>query len=92
MYEYSDPKRESEPHALPNVEVFNTFYAICGCGAELWSDALLTAVECPECGDWHRTSADGYYYAFGLPGCLWDGEPIGPFDTYDEALAAARGE
>ena len=32
----------------------------------------------------------GYYFAFGFPGCLWDSEPEGPFDTYAEALNAAR--
>jgi hypothetical protein len=32
----------------------------------------------------------GWYYAFGFPGCLWDGEPIGPFNSEAEALAAAR--
>lgn len=32
----------------------------------------------------------GWYYAHGFPGCLWDSEPVGPFDTEDEALQAAR--
>jgi hypothetical protein len=32
----------------------------------------------------------GWYFAFGFPGCLWDGEPMGPFKTYESALASAR--
>jgi hypothetical protein len=28
---------------------------------------------------------DGWYYGFCQPGCLFDSEPIGPFDTEDEA-------
>ena len=35
---------------------------------------------------------NGWYYAFGFPGCLWDSDPVGPFDTEAEALADARGE
>lgn len=32
----------------------------------------------------------GYYWAPGLPGCLWDGEPVGPFETEADAIADAR--
>lgn len=32
----------------------------------------------------------GWYFAFGFPGCLWDGEPSGPYASEAEALAAAR--
>jgi len=32
----------------------------------------------------------GWYYAFGFPGCLWDGEPMGPFASEAEALEDAR--
>lgn len=35
-------------------------------------------------------SEPGYYYAFGQPGCLFDGNPIGPFNTeleeYNDAV------
>ena len=64
-YEYSDPRREEAPHALPDVEVF-------------W--------EKQEC------EPGGFYYAFGFPGCLWDSDPIGPFPTYEAALAEAQEE
>ena len=65
-YIYSDPTRETLPHALPNVEVFYS--------AGEGEDGDLT----------------GWFYAFGFPGCMWDGEPMGPFDTREEAIAAAR--
>ena len=32
----------------------------------------------------------GWYWWYCLPGCLPDTEPIGPFDSEDEALADAR--
>lgn len=32
----------------------------------------------------------GWYYWFCLPGCLPDGEAIGPFATEEEALEHAR--
>lgn len=32
----------------------------------------------------------GFYYWFCLPGCMPDSEPDGPYDTEEEALAAAR--
>ena len=37
--------------------------------------------------DWK--AGQGYYWVAGLPGCLWDGTPEGPFETYEEALNAA---
>lgn len=33
---------------------------------------------------------DGWYFAFGFPGCLHDSEPWGPYATEEEALSAAR--
>lgn len=32
----------------------------------------------------------GWFYAFGQPGCLYDGEPVGPFTTAKTAYEAAR--
>jgi hypothetical protein len=34
----------------------------------------------------------GWYWASGQPGCLWDGEPTGPFNTEAEALEDAEGD
>ena len=75
-YEYSDPSREALDHALPDVEVF-----------QHPQDYQLGAVEDPH-GTEHVIF--GFYWAAGFPGCLWDSDPVGPFDTYAEALADAR--
>lgn len=69
-YHYSDPSRETEPNALPDVEVFEA-----------------THTECPERRAGHR-----FFYVFGSPGYLWNSNPVGPFETEAQALAAARGE
>ncbi len=34
--------------------------------------------------------AKGFYYGYGSPGCLPDSGLFGPYDTEQEALAAAR--
>jgi hypothetical protein len=75
-YYYVDPQRESEPHALPDVEVFFLEYnQLAVQGAK-----VLVASQ-------HER---GWFYAYGFPGCLWDSEPVGPFDTEAKALKAAR--
>ncbi len=75
MY-YSDAARESEPTALPNVEVFYVSNQ-----SELFDRDDTGAQPCPEVG---------YYYWYCFPGCLPDSEPFGPFETEDEALQDAR--
>lgn len=72
---YSDPSRESDPHALPNIE---TFY---------WSPADAREQAERASGD---MTEPGWYYWYCLPGCLPDSDPIGPFDTEQEALDDAR--
>lgn len=100
-YEYSDPKRESDPHALPDVEVFGPeAWSECpSCGATILADTWYSG-GCSTCGaadnDFHGQHSEphcvtsGYGYAFGSPGCGWDSDPVGPFESYDAALAAAR--
>lgn len=84
---YSNPTRESDPHALPDIE---TFYV----SKRDWSS-------CPICDLANRglgaaedfaqhTEHVGWYWWPCSPGCLPDGDPNGPYDTEDEALADAR--
>lgn len=40
----------------------------------------------PQDGEW----PDGWYWAPGFPGCLWDADPTGPFDTIEEAFKDAN--
>ena len=81
-YIYSNPERETLPHALPNVEVF---YADSEQVAE-WNRAEDADYEAGARGRY----GVGYYYAFGFQGCAWDSEPMGPFDTMQEAIDDAR--
>jgi len=72
---YSDESRENSPYALPDVEVF---YATEG-----------------ELSDFANTDDDevfpaGWYWWTCFPGCLPDSDPIGPFESEEEALADAR--
>ena len=75
---YSNPSRENDPHALPDVEVF---YARAG---ELGLSTDADPYAEPEANE------AGWYYWFYFPGCLPDGDPIGPFSTRDEAIADAQ--
>lgn len=72
---YSDPTREDEPTALPDVEVW---YAEEG---EL-NEWFETDDEDP--------SPAGWYWWSCFPGCLPDGAPIGPFETESAALSDAQ--
>ena len=64
---YSIPSRESDPHSLPDVEVFHNSH-------------------------FGYTWDDGWYYWYCLPGCLPDGDPIGPFDSEEKAIEDAQSE
>lgn len=87
---YSNPKRARDPHALPDVETFEAVEATCrDCGTTFPADA---ETPCPECGrvTLKRYDGLGWYWWACSPGCLPDGEPVGPFATEAEALADAR--
>jgi hypothetical protein len=80
---YSDPRREHDPHALPDVEIWYHDVSETGSG------------DCFAAGTWSSNLDDGpapsgWYYWSCMPGCLPDGEPVGPFDTEDAALADAQ--
>ena len=89
MQVYSDPSRESDEHALPDVEVFYHEHAkreLCalnaGHKAELYGECIVD--DEGDCG------GSGWYYWYCFPGCLPDSDPIGPFATADEARTAAQ--
>ena len=79
MQAYSDPSRAGDPHALPDVEVFY-HDAKDNAPGTVWEleDEPGTFIE------------DGWYYWPCFPGCLPDGEPVGPFASKQEALNAAQ--
>jgi len=78
MQIYSDPTRESDPHALPDVEVFEVDYGLNG-------DALPEAAR-----KLPGSKTIGWYWWSCFPGCLPDGDPNGPFATEAEAIADAQ--
>jgi hypothetical protein len=87
---YSDPNRESDPYALPDLEVFHNAFQQCTmCGA-LNLRTLGDWDTCPECGDDTFETGKSWFWWSCLPGCLPDSEPFGPFATEAEALADAR--
>ena len=77
---YSDPRREDEPFALPDIE---TFYV---------DDADVERMEQADekYDDDHGIHETGWYWWFCFPGCLPDGGPNGPFAAEEDALADAR--
>lgn len=75
---YSDPARERETFALPDVEVFYRTEA--ENAADGWKD-----------GDGETMKA-GWYWWSCFPGCMPDSDPFGPYKTEKEALNSARYE
>ena len=99
---YSDPSRETDPHALPDIEVFQLTAEE---AVELLDEDTLYQYrkDFPLAGFNSRDRqamldaiidnegvAGGWYWQACFPGCLPDSEPVGPFDSYAEAWADAR--
>lgn len=82
MQAYSDPSRESDPYALPDVEVFYVMRGASGQG--YIGEMILDDRKVDE------PLQQGWYYWSCFPGCLPDSDPVGPFDTEADALADAQ--
>tara|TARA_R100001530_G_scaffold91496_5_gene63556 strand:+ start:3135 stop:3389 length:255 start_codon:yes stop_codon:yes gene_type:complete len=76
---YSDSSRETDPNALPDVEVFSV--------SELEVNYNLQNLDH---ADEHTITKAGWYWWSCFPGCLPDGEAFGPFSTEAEAIADAQ--
>ena len=100
---YSNPKRENDPHALPDLEVWQdeVWQVECRCGEyEIPEPVCLSDVECPSCerkplsvggiSDANGKPKRGWFYWFCFPGCMPDSDMHGPFESQAEALADAR--
>ena len=77
--QYFDPKRESDPYALPDCEVFH----LDDIDQPIAGNRVMIDV------DGNPLPAGWYWWAC-FPGCLPDSDPFGPFETEAEALADAR--
>jgi len=91
-YFYLDASREGDPDALTDVEVFGPeAYGECDeCTSGAMYNPDCTDCDCCRDGRIQQTDDIGYFYAYGSPGCLWESDPVGPFDSEAEALKAAR--
>lgn len=102
---YSDPARENDPHALPDIEVFQlTAREV----AESFSyederhefmkrhEFRLASMNTQVREKMFDAMVDelgieaGWYWFSCFPGCLPDSDPCGPFATEAEALADAQ--
>ena len=94
MYYYTDPERENDPHAQPNIEVFRSDYWIIE-GEHGDTVLILDAGELPEDDDGNVLEDDiiesgkAWFYAYGFIGCLWESDPFGPYESEQEALQDA---
>lgn len=100
---YSDPTRESDPHALPDIEVFQLTATEV---AALDEDTMYEYAKRQEfktafmSGQTMNAMLDtivaeegitgSWFWQACFPGCLPDGPPMGPFASREEALADAQ--
>ena len=100
---YSDPSRESDPHALPDIEVFQLTAQETAELDEEMIDEYMRKHEFRLASMNSRTRdamfdamieengiTGGWFYWYCFPGCLPDSSPVGPFDSHADALKAAQ--
>jgi hypothetical protein len=101
MQEYSNPKRENDPHALPDIEVFELTAAEAVEQDEdlMWEAhkqfplASMNSREREKAIAWaveESGTTGGWFWWSCTPGCLPDSPAMGPFETRKQALANAR--
>ena len=103
MQAYSNPKRANDPHALPDVEVFElTATEVAAMDEDLiyeygkrrefrlYSMNSRVQAEMLEAIVEEEEITGGWFWWTCLPGCLPDSSPFGPFKTSAEALADAQ--
>jgi len=76
---YSDPSRQDDPYALPDMEVFLVTELECNYNKENMDHA-----------DEFTITSPGWYFWSCFPGCTPDSEPEGPFETEEDAVACIR--
>ncbi len=96
MQTYSQPERESDPYALPDVEVFQlTAAEVVEHDEDLMLEALklfplasMNSRDRDKAIDWaieESGATGGWFWWSCFPGCLPDSCANGPFDTAAEA-------
>ena len=79
---YSDPERENDPHALPDIEIFEV--------SEEEAANNRQKINIDHESDEGLLTSAGWYWWPCFPGCLPDGDAEGPFDTGEEAQEDAQ--
>ena len=100
---YSNPERERDPHALPDLEIFElTGHEAAALDEDLVHEYMqrheFRLASMNSRTREHMLDAiiqeegirGGWCYWYCFPGCMPDSDLIGPFDTFAEALADAR--
>jgi hypothetical protein len=107
MQAYSDPSREDDEHALPDLEIFQmTADEVATSGQ--YDDEIAELMRQPgyRLASMNGRARDaliaalieeqgisgGWFYWYCFPGCLPDSAPMGPYDTAEAARTAAREE
>ena len=105
MQAYSDPTRETDPHALPDLEIFQlTADEVAASG--MYEDEQYEYMKRHEFRLASMNSRDrqamldamvdelgiegGWFYWYCFPGCLPDSPPFGPFDSPETAIFQAE--
>lgn len=86
---YSNPDRETQETALPDVETFRANYTYCDSCGSLIISSDVTYGPC-DCGHPQELTMVGWFYWFCFTGCLPDSEPMGPYATEAEAIEDAQ--
>lgn len=76
---YSDPTRDRDRHALPDIEVFYVSPM----------EAQYNCANADHAEEYTITNPGWYWWAC-LPGCLPDSSPVGPFSSEAEAIEDAQ--
>src|SRR5438445_7969082 len=100
---YSNPDRESDPHALPDLEIFQMTAQECAERDEDLVNEYMKRREFRLAGISSRDRehmldaiveekgiTGGWFYWYCFPGCMPDSEPVGPYASHDEAKTAAQ--
>ncbi len=98
---YSDPSREDDDYALPDLEIFQRTAEECALDDEDMVWEYLKEFPLANMNSRHRQLMidaiieregikGGWFYWYCFPGCLPDSAEIGPYDSYQKALEAAR--
>lgn len=100
---YSNPERAKDPHALPDIEIFEMLpEEVAAFDEDLIYEymkrhefrlaTMNTQVRIKMIDQIIKDHniRGGWFWWACFPGCLPDGQPTGPFDTYQEALNDAQ--